>query len=256
MSWGAKRRLIISAIGIAIILILLGFFSVKTFYKPGSCTDGKQNQGEAGVDCGGPCARFCANQAIELLIHWRRAFSVSNGNYNAVAYLENKNLRSGIQEIPYVFKLYDSKSILIAERTGSASIPPHQVVPIFEPNISTGFRAPARVEFEFDSVPVWTFVSGNIPDVRIVGQSTVTNVQSSPLLTAEVFNGSKQTLKDFKVVAIVYDGFGNAQQASQTVVDSLGPQATAHVSFSWPNPFNFTPERIEIVPKLYPGINY
>ncbi len=255
LSWGAKRRLIISLAAIALAAVVIALSSVKLLYRPPSCTDGKQNQAEAGVDCGGPCQRLCENQGLAPLIHWQRAFPVSSGNYNAVAYVENKNVRSGASDVPYVFKLYDDNSILVAERTGTVNLSSHQVVPVFEPNISTGFRPPSRVIFVFDRDPIWTVLTADAPDVR-TETNPPTDVETLPILTGKIINNSKRTLTHFDVVAIIYDADGNAQQASQTVVDSVRPHESASVSFSWPTPFDFVPARVEIIPKLYPGINY
>ncbi|MBL0342020.1 MAG: hypothetical protein IPP71_14490 [Bacteroidetes bacterium] len=43
-------------------IMLSGVISCsKTIDNTGTCSDGRQNQGEQGVDCGGPCANSCAS---------------------------------------------------------------------------------------------------------------------------------------------------------------------------------------------------
>lgn len=257
LSWGTKRRLIITLTIFAIGVLFLVWYSVTTFYHAPTCSDGKKNGDEAGVDCGGVCTRLCLNQGLAPIVHWQRAFLVSRGRYNAVAYVENPNLRSGAKDAPYVFRLYDGKSILVAERSGSTVIPPHQVVAVFEANIYTGDRVPARVEFAFDkdSPPAWTLLPATVPELRISEQN-ITDTQTTPLLTARISNNSQQRVASFPVVALVYDENGNARAVSQTVADTLGQTSSVSVNFSWPSPFDFVPARIEIIPKIYPGINY
>src|SRR3989344_6201594 len=59
MSWAAGRRFIILCIVGAVVIAFLAAISIATFYKSPSCSDGKQNQDETGVDCGGSCAYLC-----------------------------------------------------------------------------------------------------------------------------------------------------------------------------------------------------
>lgn len=255
ISWGTRRKLIIVSCIFAVGLIALGFFSVKTFYHPPSCSDGIQNQGETGIDCGGPCARLCQNQVNAPIVLWQRTLPVSQGEYNAVAYVENPNPQSAAANVPYDFKLYDSKGILVAERAGTFSIPPQEVVPVFAGAIQTGNRSPARTEFVFEASPVWTRVSAAEPDLQVTAQNLSLS-GPAPLLTATVSNNSEVQVTNVPVVAIVYDAQDNARAASRTIVDFIDRHASAQASFSWPQPFGFTPARVEIIPEPYPGVNY
>ncbi len=256
LSWGAKRRLIIIAAFMGIAVLILAWYSFSIFYSPPSCTDNKQNQGELGVDCGGPCTKLCQNQARDFALVWKRAFPVSSGTYNAVAYIENPNLRSGAKDVSYIFKLYDKDNILVSERSGTASIPPQRIVPIFESGFRTVERVPARVEFVLDSMPAWTIISSVAPEFKITEQLLI-GADTLPLLSARISNeDDNRTVKDLGIVAILYDESGNARAASKTVVGILAPFSSERVQFSWPAPFGFVSARIEIIPVPYPGVNY
>ena len=86
------------------------------FYDKPTCFDGKQNQDESGVDCGGVCEKVCSFQAVKPNIIWSRSFKVSEGIYNAIAYIENPNIRAEAFAVPYVFKIFDERNILISEK--------------------------------------------------------------------------------------------------------------------------------------------
>ena len=120
---------------------LLIIFSVplyKTITAPPLCTDGKQNGDERGIDCGGACALFCARDAQKPIVHWARAFKVSNGIYDTVAYVENPNKEAGVKNALYTFKTYDAENILITETIGKTFLLPGEAFPIFSPAVRTG----------------------------------------------------------------------------------------------------------------------
>lgn len=256
MSWGAKRRFLILAAAFGIMAVLFAWYGFSLFYSAPSCSDGKLNQGESGVDCGGPCARLCENQTKDMLVLWQRAFEVTPDSYNVVAYAENPNPNSVAKDVSYVFNLYDSRNILVAERSGVVSIPPQRIVPIFEGDIKTGQRVPTKVKFVLLSAPVWTSVRTTRPELRVVDQF-MSDVAKSPLLTARIQNDSENiSVRNLPLVAIVYDSDGNARAVSRTVVDSINPLGSQSTLFSWPRPFDFTAARIEITPLVFPGAQY
>lgn len=254
-SWSTRRKISYLTVIGAFMLFAIALPLSIYLYKPPSCTDGKQNQNEFGVDCGGPCSVLCRNQSQNLIVRWQRALPVTEGVYNVVAYVENPNLSSGVDSIGYHIKLYDERSILLAERVGSTVIPANKHTPIFEAGIATGERIPRRVTFTFDSEPVWKAYTQKEPELRVTDQ-VLTDAETLPLIRATVSNRTYTALEDIDVVVVVYDENDNAQAASKTVIDALDQNASAQVYFSWPQPFAFTPARIEIVPILYPGRNY
>mgnify|MGYP001592824462 CR=1 FL=1 len=101
MSWSTRRQLIILSVIIVIVLAALGFFSLPYILKAPTCTDSQQNQREAGVDCGSPCAKICVSQVNELKILWSRPFKVTDGVYDALAYVENQNFDAALKKIIY-----------------------------------------------------------------------------------------------------------------------------------------------------------
>ena len=50
-----------------IVLLLVFTACSKTIDNTGNCTDGVTNQGEQGIDCGGPCPKACENCADGIM---------------------------------------------------------------------------------------------------------------------------------------------------------------------------------------------
>ena len=251
-TWATKRQmayLFLTALILSVVVGLPTFFSI---HKAPTCNDGLRNQGEAGSDCGGPCALLCLSQVPKPVIRWARSFNVVEGIYNAVALIENTALDIGTDNIGYSFKLYDSRNVLIAERTGTTFLPPKLLVPVFEGAIQTGERVPARTFFELIGTPEFKrSLPGESEDITVQNTS-LRNEASTPRLEATIVNSSVRTVKNVEVVAILYDSAGNAVAASRTIIDAIEKGSTARAVFSWFGPFSSAVTRTEVIPRVRP----
>jgi hypothetical protein len=230
------------------ILIAAGIYFLR-YYRAPTCTDGKQNQNEEGVDCGGSCAVICPLSVADPITLWSRAFPVSHGIYNAVAYIENPNSKVGVKNVTYRFKLYDEENVLVAERIGKAFITPNERFAIFEPRISTGERIPKRAFFEFIQFSDWTKLDKDMPKILVRGEHS-SNFDTSPRVDATLQNGTIVDIHDINVVALVYDKNDNAMAVSSTKVDNLKADSSYDVAFTWDVPFPSEPARVEVIPRV------
>ncbi len=250
LSWSAKRKFIIIFILFILFGTPVGFYFYKKLQKPESCFDGKQNQDERGVECGGICRIAClANVTAEPAIQWSRAYYVAPGVYNLTAYIQNPNIDYISKPTKYIFRVYDEKNILITTRKGIVGIPTSKIFPIFEPTVSTGNGIPKIVTFEFVEPVTWIEYFGNKPELEVVEQK-LTRIESSPKLDVKIVNKTLNTFKNVEVVAIIYDEDGNGILSSRTFVDSIGDKGEASVVFTWPEPISFKPSKIEVIPNL------
>lgn len=248
-SWATKRKLTyfsIAALGVIIFLGLPTFFVV---YEPPSCIDSKQNQGELGTDCGGPCSRLCNSQFFQPIVLWARSASVVKGVYNVVAYVENNNLDGAAKQVPYRFKLYDAGGVLIRERTGRVDIPPHKSVAVFEDGVVTSERVPNRVTFEFIAPPQW-YRTASVDRGIVISDKILENESSAPRLRAVVENKLALSIGKTTFVAILYDVDDNAISFSKTELDGLASGAVSDIVFTWPQPFSKKAYRIDIIPTV------
>ncbi len=254
-TWATKRKLTYLGIMLAFLVIVVSIPLIFFFDKQPTCFDGKKNQNETGVDCGGVCTKLCRADTTLPIVSWQRLFRVSKGVYSAVAYVENPNLNSTATNVPYTFRVYDKANILIIEKNGTASISPIGVTPIFESGILVGERIPARVTFTFLSKPDWIVTKKIIPRITIAIDEK--NFDGTlPSLRATLTNTTLKNIPHFEVVAILYDENDNATASSKTVVDSISGEQKVDIVFSWREPFVSIPVKVEIIPKLYPDIQY
>ena len=220
------------------------------FNKAPTCTDGKQNGTETGIDCGGSCARACTSQVNQISILWSRAFRVVPGRYNAVAYLENHNSNTAIEKISYRFRFADKDNIYIGKRDGETFIPPQGRFAIFEPAIDVGNSIPVYTTFEFTETPNWIQVSQKKVDQLKVFVSNIKlqNESTEPKLSAVVTNNSLFKIPEISFVVILYDALGNAISASHTYLPVLAGNEIADINFTWREPFTKPVVVKEIIP--------
>lgn len=95
------------------------------FGAPASCSDRKMNQGEKGVDCGGPCAP-CQEiaQAGKLSVVEKAITPGGKGTYDAAFRVENPNAELGLSDFSYEIVLKDISGLRIASSSGRSYILP------------------------------------------------------------------------------------------------------------------------------------
>jgi hypothetical protein len=245
MSWGAKRKLIVFLVLIVALGVVVGLPAFFTFYKAPTCFDGVQNQGEEGVDCGGPCAKLCQAGFAAPQELWATSSEVVSGVYNLIAYAANPNANVSASAVPYDFKLYDTDGILVAERAGMTDIPAQSHFAVFEPSVTTGNRVPFRTFFQFTSPADW--IAASSTGSLSVTSSNFTAASTTSGLDAMVLNSSLSEEDNIDLIAILYDTSGNVLAFSKTLIPAIMPNTPTDVSFTWPYPIHATIARKEFL---------
>ncbi len=253
MSWSSKRRFTYASIlaaGFLFVAFLLIYPSVS---KAPTCVDGKQNGDEVGIDCGGSCINFCPSEVAPLRVLWQRAFPVTGSVYSLLAYVENQNATAMIDRVPYEFRLYDADNQFITLRDGETYITPNGRMAIFEAGVNVGNRPPRRVTFEFlNKNPTWTKVDAEkLKSVKLTTKDVlVADTDSTPRLTATMQNNTIYDIPQVDVFAILYDSEENAIAVSKSLFSPVGKNSETPLIFTWPEPFDRTVARTEIIPKF------
>ncbi len=219
---------------------------------PVTCHDGKQNQRETSVDRGGLCLLLDESSLQPHAILWARSFRVRDGSYNAVAYIQNPNESAGVASANYLFSLYDSQNVLIAERVGTTYIMPGGITPVFTGNIDTGKRIVAHTYFVFtDPSLTWERMSNPTGPIT-VNSTKVSTADTLSQVSAIVGNTSVKDIQDVSFVVVVFDTTGNAINASGTRVARVISGEDVHIGFTWPEIFSLVVGHIDIIPLLAP----
>lgn len=246
MSWGSQRKtfiaLVLSAIGLAVIAVT----AIAIIYEAPSCGDGKQNQDETGIDCGGSCTYLCRASVQEPSLRFVKYLPAVNGRTDVIAYIDNPNSRAAIENARFTVSLYDNEGATVASKIGSVDLPPSSTVPVFIPGFTTGYRTLARAFLLFDEDSIrWYTPTTDL--AKVTASRIVYQGGEAPRITADITNQEYTPLYGVTVVATVFDERNNAMAASASVVD-IEARGTTPVVFTWNAPFASTPARTEVLP--------
>jgi len=252
--WWAFWRRMAYGTGFASFWVLVGALVFYfNFYQPPNCFDGILNGAEVEVDAGGGCVRVPASQVVQPTIVWAEEFEVTPGQYNAVAYVENRNQTIGTPALPYTFSFL-SNGVEVARRSGTTELPPNSVYPLFAGRVFTDGQVITDVELTLGEVSDWLPAS-SIADQLRTSDLNLLNVDTRPRLEAKLENTSLDTIRDIEVVATIFNDQGKAVAASQTFVDTFFARTTQDVIFTWPNTIAKTVRSCSIPTSVLLGID-
>lgn len=244
-TWGARRQLTFFFF-LLIILTAVAGVGLWRFWPRPSCSDGKQNQNERGVDCGGGCATVCPDEAEAVRVKWVRVLPLGAGVYDVAALVENPNPSFVLTQLPFNLRVVDKNNLFITRVLGALTLAPRESFLIFETNIDVGRLVPARAFLDFSGSPIWQKETAK-PELTVADKDFT---PAPPLLHAKLVNNSLTTYRGIEVAATLADVDRNTFAASVTTVDNIAPGETREISFSWPRAFENEPVFIDFYPHV------
>lgn len=214
MNWRLKRQLI--AVGIIGLLVATIVFSLYFWF-------GIATPSNDGVKPEAP-------QPLRLI--WSRLFLVRQGVYDVAALIENPNEHAKAAFVPYVFRLFDERDILIAAKEGIGFANPGERFVIVEPLVATAVRVPKRVSFEIRNV-VWKAGEKIVLPITVKQKRFETNGVDTTV-HATLVNTDVRAGSALEVVSVLADEEGNATAVSRAVVDPILAGEEREVVSTWP----------------------
>jgi hypothetical protein len=249
MDWATRRKLGFFIVLFIVLIVVLVLFAIPFFNRPPSCSDGKQNAAESGIDCGGSCQYLCSEQQVPLQILWARAVPSGPKRVIAIAYIRNENKTSGVMEAAYKFTVRNNAGVVISIKEGVTEIPANGNIAVVTSQIDIGEGKAQSTVFEWTKPLYYSSLSDDALSANIETIKTdLDTADETTHLTARVRNTTRQTYKNIPVVVILYNKDDNTVVASRTILDSLGPEEEGEVTFSWNLVITEPITKIEIIP--------
>ena len=252
--WWAFWRRTMYGSGFASFWVLIGVVVFYIgFYQAPNCFDGILNGNEVEVDAGGGCVLVPSSQVRQPVVAWVESFEVTSGQYNAVAYVENRNQTIGTPEIAYTFTFLNS-GVEVGRRSGVVALPPNSTLPIFEGRIFTDGQEITDTQLTIDASNAW-LPAVAIDDQFRTNEFNLLHVDTRPRLEVQLENTGLENVRNVEVVATIFSDSGNAVAASQTYVESFFSRTSQDIVFTWPNSIAKTVRSCSIPTSVMMGID-
>ncbi|MBD3300231.1 MAG: hypothetical protein GF347_02670 [Candidatus Moranbacteria bacterium] len=228
---------------IIILLIFLFIFAgisywiYGMFIKP-SCEDGKRNQNETGIDCGGVCPKECPKKVELKQIEVQEADLVEDASrYDVFGKIFNSNSGYGVQVLKYEFVLYD-ESGKVGSRSGETYILPKEEKYIVETGINVTSN-PTKVELELEELEESDFVKfeeSEYPKIETLNQSYAYAKEAGRFfeINFQVVNRSSYNLHTLHLVSVVKDENGELIALNKGNINDVTPGEVRDFRFLWP----------------------
>lgn len=253
MSHYLRKQIIIALIYFIIFSAIGGGIYRSFIYAPATCTDGRQNQNEEGIDCGGPCI-VCQETLVDPDILWIKALPVEGGLYDLAAQIENKNVNYGSGMMPYAFKIYDSKGSQIGEVKNRNYIMPREKKYIVD--IVSLSTVPAKVSLEFGDIEWKKFKLVESLNLPIFNQAIDLNGKNSYAAFAQgtAYNQTRFDLDTIDIDVIIYDFAGNVVAVNKTQKNTMKSGEGRFFEVMWPKAFASEPSKIKMEQRAYTNV--
>lgn len=243
-----KRLFIIAAYAVIFVGII---FLIYQWTRPApDCFDGKQNQDEQGIDCGGMCAKKCPIVARENLIVRQTGYVESGiaGSYDIYAEVANPNSSVGSGNFIYKFSVKNSAGEIMAEPAGTSFILPADKKYIIETNVAVK-DIPASVELSV-SDPQWVETSDAYekPELKVVSKNynEITSGIGFSEATGLLKNESPFSFSFIDLRIILENEDGKIVALNSTRMNTVNAGENRDFRVSWPNRFSGSASKMDV----------
>jgi hypothetical protein len=213
------------------IFALIGFGIYKAAYHPvPSCTDGRQNQGEKDIDCGGPCAPCGIAQAQELQVTSKRVFRAADGS-GVVIELHNPNNEWGVRSLNYTLSLKDQFGKELFRVSNASFLYPGEIKYIIEPYVKYPFSSIASIDIDFSNIQ-W-IAADEFKRPSIDAQDIKTFRDRQVFVAGKIANRDQSSYGPLTVSALLFNKDNELVAASRVGVASLERLSTADFSIAF-----------------------
>ncbi|OGZ33271.1 MAG: hypothetical protein A2V69_01930 [Candidatus Portnoybacteria bacterium RBG_13_40_8] len=195
-----------------------------------TCYDGIQNQGETGIDCGGPCGS-CPGPRLLKIISENFIPTIEN-NFDLVAKVENPNRNWGIESINYKFNLYNNNGQLIGSKEGITYVLPDETKYIIEQRFYSEIEI-ASMNFELNNASWQNLKDFNELQLKI-RNSGYQLVDGEYRLTGNVENKSDYNLDTIEIIGLLFDEGQKIVAVGKTSINTFMIGETRSFIIEWP----------------------
>lgn len=245
-----NKQAFIIFVYLVILALFLGGVFLMFFYQKASCTDGKKNQDEAGIDCGGQCSQYCIADLASrpLLVTEVQVLAYGSTSSDAVGKVRNQNSKAAVKSATYTFRVYDQAGAVLAEQSGQFSLLPLEERTLIALGLAVPEENIVKTELTLTNEKWVAFVDfTEAPDIRVANPQFSLLSGQSGYAEAKglVQNRSLYDTRTLGVVVVVRDALGKALSVNKTTMNTVQSGEQRDFRLVWPQSFAGTPVGID-----------
>ncbi|HUX35987.1 MAG TPA: hypothetical protein VMV71_03055 [Candidatus Paceibacterota bacterium] len=223
-------------------LAILGaifYWLYSPLLKPASsCSNGVQDTGEQGIDCGGVCPNACATSQLAAIIAGQpMVFHPTPSSISVMVQIQNPNQTFSASRFYYKFTLLDASGNPVpgGEINGESFVYASEIKYIAEFN--KPFASSSNIvaaDFSVTGQPDWVSSSVfNKPDLAL--QNSSTSISNSEIdVTGSIINNDNVSVSNVDIFAIIYSKLGQPAGISKTELSGIMPGQQQSFSIAHP----------------------
>lgn len=240
------KQFIIALVYLIILAIVVwGIYSVLVKSELPTCTDGIQNQGEQGIDCGGSCSPCSWQLREDLEVILAKAIKTQNNFFDLVAQIKNPNKDFGAKSFSYIFNLYDSNGNLISFKEGSSYILPQETKYVIEQKISVNSEI-YNTEFRITDIRWQELINYQKPEL-LIRNPVFEKLTDLSRVSATLENKSNYNFDKVGVLAVLYGKESKILLAGKIELRTVLSKESRYFEVSWFFPIEEQVEKVDVI---------
>lgn len=214
------KQFLYGSIFIVIILVVVwGVYAVFLKSAP-TCFDKIQNQGETGVDCGGPCVSCEINHLEKIRVKSTNLFKSEDG-IGVVVSIQNPNVNWGANNFNYNIKIKNGLGEIVDEINGKTFIYAGEFKYLIIPVTDVKSSDAVSVVFSISNITWKNKKDFKKPDLVILDTRITKDEGDYLKVSGKIENRDEQDYSSVYVSAILYSYSGNLLAASKTKINLI-----------------------------------
>ncbi len=200
--------------GLASFFIYLGFY-----HMPPSCFDNNLNQGEVGVDCGGPCFP-CELKGVEIQHSPIAIFDVGGDKVTFLTQLQNPSETYGVSLL-YRFDVFGDFGERIETINGRVTLKGGELDYVVSPGIKVGIEDINRVILKI--IDTHWYIDEVVPVYDIALENIKTVVADDARVVGRIVNRESLLFSTARITALLKDEYNRVVHASIVELINIAP---------------------------------
>ncbi|TRZ82461.1 hypothetical protein D4R86_01635 [bacterium] len=229
-----KRNIIIFVIIVLLLLFLVAVFFVSRKSLPEDCFNNIQDNGEQGIDCGGPCSKKC-DLLESLKVLWTKIIPAGENKYYFLSLIKNPNALYGVSLFNYKFIGLNNEDKVVSERQGEDFILPGESKYIFDEINIEDLNNAQKFDLEISDLMWQRFSSYQKPTLFVINKE-IKDIDEGGFnlkVGGRLINDSIYNLRMVGLKVVLFDERDNPIAFNKTYLGNIRSQEKRDFHVFW-----------------------